>query len=154
MKKCSRGFTLIELLVVIAIIGILSSIVFSSLAAARNKSGNAAIRTGMAQMRSQANLYFNNNDNFGANQRGCKIAGAIFYDDPGFRNIVTSVESASGGGNSATCWNTTGPLGTWAVSIKLKVAEGSNDYICTDYTGTLRTGVNTPGSVAVCPASF
>jgi prepilin-type N-terminal cleavage/methylation domain-containing protein len=52
-----QGFTLIELLVVIAIIGILSSVVLSSLSTARLKSADARIQSQLQAMRAQADLY-------------------------------------------------------------------------------------------------
>ncbi|MDB5265171.1 MAG: hypothetical protein JWN64_742 [Parcubacteria group bacterium] len=52
-----RGFTLVELLVVIAIIGLLSGIILASLNYARSQSRDAAIKTQMAAMRNQAEIF-------------------------------------------------------------------------------------------------
>lgn len=65
MKTKSQGFTLIELLVVIAIIGILSSVVLASLNTARNKGADAAIKSQLASIRSQAEIVYDNIGSYG-----------------------------------------------------------------------------------------
>ncbi|MEK7560415.1 MAG: prepilin-type N-terminal cleavage/methylation domain-containing protein [Patescibacteria group bacterium] len=56
--RMRRGFTLIELLVVIAIIGILASIVFSSINQARRKSRDARRLADLKQIQQALELYF------------------------------------------------------------------------------------------------
>lgn len=58
MRK-QKGFTLIELLVVIAIIGILAAIVLVSLSGARDRAKDARIRSDLGQIRSIAELVYN-----------------------------------------------------------------------------------------------
>lgn len=56
-RGANRGFTLIELLVVIAIIGILSSVVLSSLGSARSKARDARRVSELRQLRNAIELY-------------------------------------------------------------------------------------------------
>ena len=66
-----RGFTLIELLVVIAIIGILSSVVLSSLSTARGRANDAKIRSDLRQLSNALNLYY---DRYGTMPAGTSDA--------------------------------------------------------------------------------
>ena len=70
--KHSKGFTLIELLVVIAIIGVLSSVVFTSLNSARAKAKDAAVKAGLAQLSTLMNF---NYDEYGSY---CQLQSAWF----------------------------------------------------------------------------
>ena len=73
-----KGFTLIELLVVIAIIGLLSSIVISSLNTARSKGSTSAIAATMKQVAIQAALYRSTNSSYGGSVSTC--AAGVFSD--------------------------------------------------------------------------
>lgn len=61
MNKRNKGFTLIELLVVIAIIGVLSSIVLSSLNSARQKARDAQRVSDLTQIRTALEMYYHTN---------------------------------------------------------------------------------------------
>lgn len=64
MRVASRGFTLIELLVVIAIIGLLSSVVMSSLNSARAKARDARRLAEIRQVAIALELYRNTNGDY------------------------------------------------------------------------------------------
>jgi prepilin-type N-terminal cleavage/methylation domain-containing protein len=82
-KDSGRGFTLIELLVVISIIGVLSTVVLSSLSAARTKAKDAQVRM---QVDSIINaLYLASDQSTG-----------VFPGEPGIWQCLKS---------SGTCWN-------------------------------------------------
>lgn len=135
MKK-TKGFTLIELLVVIAIIGILSSIVLSSLNSARAKGANAGIKQNMNSLRAQAEVYY---DTSPTGYTGvCSDAQIL--------KIRAATNTASGG--STTCNST---LTAWAVSSPLKVAEGTSNYWCVDNGGVARGHASALGSATACP---
>jgi len=127
MKK-NKGFTLIELLVVIAIIGVLASVVLASLNSARNKGTDAAIKSGLANMRAQAEIYYDTNGGYSTATptfplaASCSTANSIFVD-PTFATAITNL----GNNGTVTCvlGGTTGSKADkWAMSVTLK-AGGS-----------------------------
>ena len=64
MRKTSLGFTLIELLVVIAIIGILSSVVLTSLNSARKKGRDVRRMADIAEFQKALELYYDSNNSY------------------------------------------------------------------------------------------
>ncbi|MES2623363.1 MAG: type II secretion system protein [Patescibacteria group bacterium] len=131
MKKFNKGFTLIELLVVIAIIGILSSIVLASLSSARTKGDDAAISSSMANMRSQAELYYaNNSSTYGTVAATCDDGMFNATTTGGLDKLVESVKTKAGASNVSCVASSTG----WAVGAKLK---GSGTF-CVDGKGVTK----------------
>ena len=66
-----RGFTLIELLVVLAIIGLLSSIVFTSLNTARAKARDALRKSQTSEFKTALELYFSTNGKYPCGNSSC-----------------------------------------------------------------------------------
>jgi len=79
--KRSRGFTLIELLVVVAIIGLLSSVVLTSLNTARVQARDSKRKQDMIQMRTALELYFSTNNSYPSSSGSWR--GAVTYGGHG-----------------------------------------------------------------------
>jgi prepilin-type N-terminal cleavage/methylation domain-containing protein len=139
-----KGFTLIELLVVIAIIGLLASIVFVSLSAARSKAKDTAIKSNLANLRSAAELYASNNitNTFVA---FCTTA----TPSADWTKISSGITS---NGSTAYCNDA---LGSWIACAQLK--EVTANAYCVDYQGRSKilTGVTCNAAYVVantfCP---
>jgi len=114
--KGQKGFTLIELLVVIAIIGILSSVVLASLNSARAKGSDAAVKSGLANMRAQAELFYDGNGQSYAN----------LCDSTQFAAMLA--QATSTGGSGACFADANG----WSASAGLK---GQGGYWCVGNSG-------------------
>jgi len=138
----NKGFTLIELLVVIAIIGVLSSIVLSSLNSARNKAANSKVKSQLSTARSQAEIYYDtqnpsaytNSANMAAPALPC--TGSMF--DGAFTNNLENIT-----GNPAA-WSPSATLmcqsngGSYAITSLLPQSEGANTHWCVDSSGKSR----------------
>jgi len=112
MKK---GFTLIELLVVIAIIGILASVVLTSLSSSREKAMDAKYKTTLASARAQAELFYSDNSNY-------TTVCASGTTANGLSDIKGTLDGAFCT-SSATAWVMTGKL------------SGTSKYWCVDSKG-------------------
>lgn len=147
------GFTLIEMLVVVSIIAILTGIILANLSASRNKGSDASVKTNMATIQTQAEVYFDQHfDSYGSNNNvisTCTNQNTLFFD--------TTIKSAIGqiktndGGVDPICLvgvkdTSTATPSTWALSAPLK----SGGTWCVDSGGFAgsKTATQTGNSVS------
>lgn len=144
--KTSRGFTLIELLVVIAIIGVLSSVVLTSLGSARGKAQDATVKRNLATVRHQGALYLSSSNSYGPAfaVAACPTSGtSMFYTDVTMRNAIVAANIAGGGPTRCSTDGT-----SYAMSAKL---NSSTNHWCVDSAGAAREITNASWTGAVCP---
>jgi prepilin-type N-terminal cleavage/methylation domain-containing protein len=153
MRKLVRAFTLIELLTVIAIIGVLSSIVLSSLTASRSKAIDAAIKANLKTVASQAVLDYDGFPN--------AYSGAIIVVDAtpaAWTNVGSSVpgtpqtsvltiiaaslrQDRTAGYALAQVSNLNGGRLQWGITplnFVIQAALSTSDYWCIDSLGTAK----------------
>ncbi|MFA6158784.1 MAG: type II secretion system protein [Candidatus Paceibacterota bacterium] len=138
--KSSKGFTLIELLVVIAIIGILSSVVLASLNSARAKGADAAVKSNLANIRAQAEIFYDGTGN--SSYTG--LCG-----DATIANMIAAAGKANGSWSGCTASTTNLPAQSWVASAALKNPTAPTGYWCVDSYGASKesTATTTSGQV-------
>jgi prepilin-type N-terminal cleavage/methylation domain-containing protein len=156
MKKTylQKGFTLIELLVVIAIIGILSSVVLASLNTARGKGSDAAVKSNLANIRSQAEIIYDTDGDYDA------VCGANGATQNSTVALQLNAASQAGAGNTTSdiCgMPASGAATGWAATAPLKTTNVFNttsatDYWCVDSNGASKVVDSAIAATAViCP---
>lgn len=172
IKKISfrhKGFTLIELLVVIAIIGMLASVVLSSLSGARSKSRDAKRLGDIRAIQQALELYHINNGTYppsgGAtapnsgwtNSNDTSWATFAANLQPYIKSLPTDpiqtpsrdVQTWAGGGFYSYAYLQGGCNGdTYALVYLLENASGPDPGVATCSYGTLRYG-GTGGSTVI-----
>ena len=131
-----KGFTLIELLVVVAIIGILASVVLTSLNTARNKGKDASVQSSMSSARASAEL--------GVDSTGTYIDDVCTSTATGGIGTLTTAATSNGGTALACGQNTadnTRPS-AWGAAITLPTGT----HFCVDSTGYAGASTVVPGT--------
>lgn len=139
INTIKRGFTLIELLVVIAIIGILAAVVLASLNTARDKSSDAAAKGALAQLRAQAELFYD--------------IGRVYTGvctDAQVAKILANAGANAYSNNAPVC-NASATAYATQVDLKSQQGAGANRYWCVDSTGTAKNEAAALGVATACP---
>ena len=145
LKKYSPGFTLIEILITITIIGILASVIFTSLNTARDKGTDASVKSNLHNLKAEAGIYLDDNRtylNICANDQK-------FLEAMGGAQIAVSGVVTLGGLGDGECVDGSNEWAAW-VNLKFDVTSAW----CVDWTGISKiipVQNSTAVDLTVCP---
>lgn len=143
--QVSKGFTLIELLVVIAIIGILSTIVLTSLSQSQARGYDTKIMQQLNGFRTGAQFYFTEHGGSYGDAANC---------NEGMFNNVNPQEGSPGtyisAGNLPDFSELTCNSSPRQYAVKATLYSGT-EYWCVDYTGASKKVSGTPSTNTFCP---
>ena len=131
LNRNNKGFTLIELLVVISIIGLLSSVVLTSLTSAKNKARIARSRSDLNQIRTAMILLENDT---GLHPAKISTDPCVQNPEVYFDSCEAGIQCTDGGfpGWNGPYMNAV-PLDPWGTNYYF-----DPDYTCTDQIGCER----------------
>src|SRR3989344_5230709 len=141
-RSAFSGFTLIELLVVIAIIGLLASIVLTSLSSARGKGGDAKVQTQVKQLYTLVEKDYAASGNYSTAFSG---ANTLVNTGP-----YAAMQTALGSGNLTAVTSGT-PVSAYALYGKL--SSDPSLYYCIDSTGSVKPTAPAADSVTCAGAN-
>ncbi len=137
MKQSSKGFTLIELLVVVAIIGLLAATILASLGTARAKAKESKIKSEMASLRSQMELYAGTNSGYGLSNGDCTVGPFGVSDPDNASQLIQGIMKDRFGTTATYAMSCTATPDAWAVAIPL--FDGKSIW-CVDSLGVSKFG--------------
>jgi len=149
-KNNRKGFTLIELLVVIAIIGILAALVLVALGNARDKANDARIKSNVGQLRTLAEvIYDNNSGSYSAVTTCFTTPTTANCGDAATASSVTSLKADMVSAYASSAFASNSSSSAFCVSALMR----NGKYSCVDATGAFKETATAicSSSVTACP---